>query len=780
MARSAKTRRSTGSLPAELSSFVGRRQELTDTKRSLSESRLVTLTGMGGAGKTRLAMHAARGLQRAFPDGVWFVDLAQLRDPGLLEHAVSATLGLREQSASAPLETLADHLADRRLLLVLDNCEHLVDGCAKLAEVLLRRAPEVRILATSREPLRIPGETTLDVPPLSVPDDTRGTQDGGISRYEAVALFVTRAQEIAPSFNLTDDNRQVVARICQRLDGLPLAIELAVALLRALTPQEVLDRLTDRYQLLTRGRRASPDRQRSLRAAIDWSFELCTEQERRLWSRLSVFSGWFELDAVEGICCGDGVAEEEVLPLLTSLVDKSMLSRTELDGLSRCRLLDTLRDYGQDKLRETGEYAQWRRRHRDWYEKLARQADEEWISARQPYFYARLGREHANIQLALDFCLTEPGEATAAVRILVSVWRFYWWGYGWISEGRHWLGQALALATEPSPVRAVALLLDSTLAIAQGNFEAARPRREDGQRLARASGDPETLAFDNYISGAAQMYQGDLPGAISILERGLAIVSTVPGSNVRLDLLLVLGISSGVAGEHERSQRCNEDILRLTEGTGESFHRSYAQWALALNHLEQGNLREAAELARESLRLRKGLDDRMGTFWSLESLAWIIGAHGEYERAATLLGASSALLRSMGSSLAGFQHLVPYHDACDRQTRNGLGERAFQEAFERGEVLEDPVAYALDEQAPSRPRTHPPQREARDAKPQLTPREREVARFIGQGLSNRQIAETLVISQRTVEKHVANVLAKLGFSSRSQVAVWLAEIGADQ
>jgi DNA-binding CsgD family transcriptional regulator len=297
------------------------------------------------------------------------------------------------------------------------------------------------------------------------------------------------------------------------------------------------------------------------------------------------------------------------------------------------------------------------------------------------------------------------------------------------------------------------------------------------------------VAFDHYISGAARMYQGDLPGAIDILSRGLDVAA---GPNVRLDLLLVLGISSGVAGDQERSLQCNHEILRMTEGTGECFHRSYALWALALSHFQRGELADAADLARQSLLLRSGLDDRMGTFWSLESLAWILGASGDHERAATLLGASSALMRSMGSSLAGFQHLVPYHDACDREARGALGHEAFREAFEHGEELEGAVAYALVAQSRAAPRTRPgpraprapraprSPRARRGATSPLTPRKQEVAGFIAEGLSNREIADRLVISQRTAETHVANVLAKLGFTSRTQVAVWLAESREDE
>jgi predicted ATPase len=357
-------------LPAGLTRFVGRRHELTKAKRLLSTTRLLTLTGPGGVGKTRLALQLAAEVQRAFPDGVWLVELAELTEPALLGHTVAEALGLREQSGHWRLATLTDHLTGRHLLLILDNCEHLVDACAVLVDQLLRTCPQLHMLATSRQPLSITGEHILPVPPLPVPDSDQLPPPEALARYDAVTLFLDRATSAVPSFRLTADNHAAVARLCQALEGIPLALELAAVRLRALSASQILDRLTDRYALLSAGSRSAPSRQQTLRACIDWSFELCSPAERMLWARLAVFAGGFELDAAEGICSDDQLPREAVFDLVAALVDKSILIREERDAHIRYRLLETIRQYGQEKLREGGELATWRRRHRDWYAEL--------------------------------------------------------------------------------------------------------------------------------------------------------------------------------------------------------------------------------------------------------------------------------------------------------------------------------------------------------------------------------------------------------------------------
>jgi len=629
--------RVTGYLPAELTSFVGRRGELAEDKRLLAGSRLVTLTGIGGVGKTRLALRAAAGLRRAFRDGVWLVQLDQLRDQALVAQAVAVALGLQDRADYAPAASLAEYLAGRQLLLVLDNCEHLVDAAAKLADLLLRAAAGLRVLATSRESLNITGETVLAVPPLRAPKAGRRLTVAELARFPAVGLFAERAAQMVPGFALTEANVAAVAGICRRLEGLPLAIELAAARVAVLSPEQIDARLGDRLGLLTRGGRTRPARQQTLRASIEWSYELCSPAERLLWARLSVFNGGCELDAAEGICADHRLAAGEVLDLLAALAGKSILIAAHRKGGVRYRLPETLREFGQERLQESGEYTALRRRHRDWHEQLARKVDTDWLSPQIADWTTRLHREHCNVNAAQDFCQAEPGEDEAGLRIALHVWLFYYWNAGHVSEGRYRLGQALARAREPTARRAQGLLLASFLAAVSGDRGAVQPL------------------------------------------------------------------------------------------------------------LQQGT-----------------------------SLAWIAASRQQYERAAVLLGAATGLLQFMGTTLDGNQHVAGYHRDCERQARQALGEAAFQAAYHRGLELpaEDVLAYAL-QQPPEKPPQKPSAPAVSEGAP-LTPRERQVARLIAGGRSNKNIAAQLVISQRTAENHVGHILAKLGFTSRAQVAAWVA------
>src|SRR5215469_16116684 len=407
--------RVTGNLPAELTSFVARRGELAEVRRLLAGSRLVTLTGPGGVGKTRLALRAAAGLARAFRDGVWLVRLDQLRDEALVAPAVAGALGLQDRAGYAPEAAVAEYLAGRQLLLVLDNCEHLVDATAELTDQLLRAAAGLRVLATSREALTIDGETVLPVPPLPVPplpvpEAGRRLTVAELGLFPAVQLFAERAAQVVQGFAVTEANVAAVAGICGRLEGMPLAIELAAARLPVLSVEQIEARLGDRLGLLTRGGRTRPVRQQTLRASIEWSWELCSQAEQLLWARLSVFAGGFELDAAQGICADHRLASDQVLDLLAALAGKSIVIAAQGKGVARYRLPETLREFGQERLQSSGEDTALRRRHRDWHERLARQVDTDWLSPRIAELTARLFRERVNVQAAQDFCQAEPGE----------------------------------------------------------------------------------------------------------------------------------------------------------------------------------------------------------------------------------------------------------------------------------------------------------------------------------------------------------------------------------
>lgn len=757
-----------------LSSFVGRRHDVAEVRRVLSTSRMVTLTGPGGVGKTRLALEVANAVRRSFPDGVVLVELDQLSDPDLVASTVAVAVGLREQSARPPLEMLTDYLSTRQVLLVLDNSEHVVDAIAELAAALLHACPELRILATSREWLSIAGEVVFRVAPLGLPapESIDGDRPGShnLLEYGAVELFVDRASSVASDYGLTEHNRREVAEICRRLDGLPLAIELAAARLRAFSETEVLARLSDHPHLLSSSRTQAPSRQRTLRSCIEWSHGLCSEQEQLLWARLSVFTGGFELDTAEEVCSGDGLVAAEVSQIIANLIDKSILVGQQQGDVVRYRMLDTIREFGREQLDLAGERARLRGRHRDAYLRLVERADAEWISSRQVEWFARLDREHVNIQAAVDYCLTESGDVESAMRFLTALFHFYWWGRGFAREGRLLLSRALDAPSPPTLVRARALLTDASLALADGEFDVGGQRLAEARDIEATAGDPGTLAMASWIAGSVALYSGDLPAATTAFEEGLALLEPGRELTVRLDLLLSYSSAVALLGDAERATWCHEEFLRITEPAGESFHRAYALWTFGLFVMHQGDLARAAELIQQSIALRRELRDLTGLGWSLESLAWAESALQHHDRAATLLGAADRLWEIMGRPLATYQHMYPFHEACVQAATEQLGSAQFGAAFQKGAAfsVDDGIAYALGDRLTSAP---PPS----EPDTVLTTRELEIARLIAEGLSNRQIATRLTLSVRTVETHAQHILTKLGYRSRAQIASWVVQ-----
>jgi predicted ATPase/DNA-binding CsgD family transcriptional regulator len=761
-----------GNLPAEVTSFVGRRRELADVKRALSKSRLVTLTGVGGVGKTRVAERVARDRRRAYPHGVWLVELGELADPALLTQTILIELGVRGQPSGDALQVLIDSLSGRQLLLVLDNCEHLLDEVAALSTALLRSCPDLQILATSREPLHIVGEAVFPVPPMAAPEPDRSGGLAGLSRYDAVALFTERAAAAVPDFALTEENHRAVAALCYRLDGLPLTIELAAGRLRSLSPQQILSRIDDRYALLTGGERGRPGRQQTLRASIEWSYQLCTPQEQRLWARLCVFAGSFELDAVEGVCADD-IAGEEIVDLVSGLVDKSIVVRHDRGAVVQYRLLESIREFGLERLNEAGEGPALRTRHLQWYAALVRTAKAEWISARQVYWLARLTAESANIRSALDFCLNERGDADAVMQIVVGLPLGYRWAHGRLGEGRHWLDEALARSSDVTVLRVRALLRNSAMATIGGELATGNQLLDEARGLIPQVSDPMMLAQLHHTAARSAHFAGDLPRAISELEQALAMPASRTDLDFYLDILQALAIYASMVGQHERSKACYEEIFQLATPLGESWHRANALMAFGLDAWRTGDPVRAVQLQRSALEIKLVLDDQLSVALSLEALAWGVGALGKHKRAAQMLGAAEVLWDSIGSSLATlFSDLVGDHDKAVAANRAALGDQAYAAAFRRGRQM--PLAQVLDPAENTRRSTRSRQADA-DGAGSLTSREEEIAGLLAQGLSNKAIAKSLVIAQRTAETHVANVLMKLGLTSRSQVAAWVAE-----
>ncbi|MEV5835891.1 protein kinase [Nocardia sp. NPDC052112] len=769
------TSRSAGTLPLELTSFIDRRTELAEVNNLLSAARLVTLSGTGGVGKTRLALRAAAAARREFADGVWLVELADVSDPALLANVVAATFGLRDDPARPLPEVVVEFLSTRESLLVLDNCEQLVAAVAELVETWLRASPDLRILATSREPLDIAGEAVLQVSPLTAPDPDRTPSLRGLPRYDAVTLFADRAAAAVPGFEVDEDNKAAVSRICARLDGLPLAIELAAARTRMMSPEQILQRLDDRYGLLTRGSRTAPMRQQTLRWCIDWSYELCTPAEQRLWARLSVFAGGFELDAAEQVCGAD-LAPEDALDVLSALVDKSILIRNESNDVVRFRMLETVRDYGRQKLWESGEDQPMRRRHRDWYQQLVLGAEAEWISDRQPYWTVRLEREQPNLRDALEYCLAEDTEDAAEAGLRIAAALFLFWLFrGLYDEGRHWIDLVLNHPARQSiPDRVKALQVGCVLASLDGDTPTAADLLEEGRVLAEQDPTPMTQALIGYAEGVLALYNGEPARGFSPLERAVEVFSSNRRGYLYLAAVSTLGALHEQVGDKKRAIEYVRQVLSITEACGESLFRSVALWVTGIAVWQQGEESRAMQLLRQALQVTRRVRNPIVAALSLEALAWIVGADGDAERAATLMGAAQELNRSIDTP-SSVLPMPQHHDECVRLARSALGTRAFDAAVRHGRVMstDEAVAFALGERPTDKTLTSGPY-------VALTKRERQVADLIAQGLTNKQIAAKLVISPRTADGHVEHILTKLGFTSRAQIAAWITEDGKQQ
>jgi len=759
-------------LPLDLTSFVGRRAELTEGKRLLAVSRLVTLTGIGGVGKTRLALRVADKERRTFPDGVWLVELGDLRDGQLLTHVVATALGVRHE-ATDPLQILMEYLATRELLLVLDNCEQVIDAAAEMSVALLRSCPGLRILATSREPLGIGGEAVLRVPPLTVPDPNRNPPLRGLPHSEALTLFAERIAGAVPGFELTEDNRVTAARICYRLDGLPLAIELAAARLRAMTLEQILQRLTDRYALLTRGSRGAPTRQQTLQWSIDWSHDLCTPGEQQLWARLSVFAGTFELDAASLVTARD-VEPDELLEQVTSLVDKSILIREESGTTVRFRMLETLRDYGRNKLQHAGELQALRCQHRDWCRQMALDAENEWISPRQLDWLARLDREQPNLREALEFSLSAPDGARAGLEMAAALFPF-WFSRGLLTEGRRWLERALACdADQPAALRIKGLYAAGILATRQKDLQRAIALLDEGRAIADSLGTVRDRALMQRAEGYLALHRGDPEGAVTFLSEAMPEFRRDDDLMLQIMTLHGLGLAHQILGQPEQAINCLEEAIRIARTHGESASRGRSSWTLGLVVWREGDRDRAVVLLREGLELARRSDDPTGATWCLEVLAWIAASESHFRRAAVLMAAAAALRRQVGTSVVQIPNLTGSHDECEHITRQGLGSRAFSAANREGDAMsfESAVSFALEESSATPARVVAPT--------VLTKREQQVADLVARGLTNREIAAQLVISPRTAQGHVEHVLAKLGFTSRAQIAAWVVEQTQDR
>jgi predicted ATPase len=692
----AGSRHLVGNLPAEVSSFVGRRQEVVAARRLLRRHRLVTLTGGPGVGKTRLALRVAAQLADTFPGGVWLVELAALEDDKFLAQTVSDALGVRDHSGRPPLTVLAEFLQDNELLLVLDNCEHLVDACAMLVTDVLRAAPRLRILATSRQALRSGGEYLLEVPTLPVTDAEVPMTARALARNEAVRLFAERAALARPGFTVNARNRATVARVCRRLEGIPLAIELAAVRVRALSLEQILTRLENYYfELLAEGSRTAVPRMQTLHAAIGWSFDLCSEQEQKVWARASVFCGSFDLDAAEYVCSGAGIAREDMLELVTGLVEKSVLIRTDHGNVARYRMLEAIRQYGHQQLTAANRAAV-RTRHRDHYGQLTRRVQQELLGAGELEWLTRLRHDHDNLRAALEFCLTEPDQARTGLEIAACPWH-YWLISGRHAEGRHWLDDALRLDRQPSPERAKALWVNGWLALLQADWTTGRLLVEECRTLAGRLGDEAAQAHATRVSGVAAFFHDEIPRSVTLFEQALTGLRTAGDRSGVWMTLLHLIAATAILGDGARVRDYGEQCLALVAAQGAPTTRSWSLWVHGLGRWLIGDRQEADGLIREGLRAAQSAIDRWGIAHCLEMLAWIAAAQHHSQRTARLLGAAHTFWRSTGTPPSELRHLAPEHKLCEQHARRTLGDQTFTTLFDEGTQLttDQAITYAL-------------------------------------------------------------------------------------
>ncbi|MEV5540642.1 LuxR C-terminal-related transcriptional regulator [Saccharopolyspora shandongensis] len=769
------SRRLVGNIPAERTSFVGRRQECADVRELLSRSRLVTLTGVGGVGKTRLVLRVAAQLGRAYRDGVWLVELAEVRDDDLVVHTIAQTLGIQDWSSRGVDAVLAEYVRDKDVLIVLDNCEQVLDGCVKACTVLLDAAPGLRILATSRQPLDVYGEHVLVVPTLPVPDPA--DVDTGVDTSNSVRLFIDRASAVG--LRCTAGQEGTIAELCRALDGIPLAIELAAARTRFLSLDELRSRIGDRFRLLSSGTRTSRPRHQTLQATMDWSYELCSAEERMLWARMSVFAGGMDLAAAEHVCSGDGLTPDRVLDLIASLIDKSILIRIaspagDRTAGTRYQLLSTVREYGQS-LQDEEERARLRLRHRDWYLGLAERAARGWFGPHQLEWRARITAEHDNLRAAMEFCASKPEHVQAGLRLAGDLW-FHWTACGLIAEGRQWLDRLLALDARPTAARGTDLWVCSWLASHQGDVAWGRATAERCIAIAEELDDPSLASFGMHLRGVAALAEGELEQAHELCAQAWERHRTREEITSPMVMSLVqAGLVACLQGDSERAIEHAEECLRITSEAGELWTRSWSLVVRGLARWMRGDAKAAVADLQEGIGIKTRFNDLFGLGVAVEVLAWSHVSLGEHDQAARLFGVLGRIWPLVGIPLLGSQQLIDYRSRAEAEARAALGDSTFDKlAAETAKLrLERSLPMVVRGKARSvpAPSAAPPAGDRSGGL--LTRRELQVAEAVARGMSNKEIAANLVISQRTAEAHVEHILTKLDFGSRAQIAAWV-------
>jgi predicted ATPase/DNA-binding CsgD family transcriptional regulator len=796
--------------PRELTSFIGREQEINALRRLLATTPLVTLLGPGGSGKTRLSSRVAMQLTDDFADGVYLVELASLHEDVLVLRAVAAALGVRERPHRSLLRTLQDSVRTSQILLVLDNCEHLLDACARLVDELLQSGGGLRVLSTSREPLKVAGEVTWPLAPLSYPDGSSKEAQSDLERFEATRLFVERVRARRPDFAPTGVDASAIAAICQRLDGLPLAIELAAARLEVLSCAELAERLDDALPLLTTGMRTAPARHQTLRATVDWSHALLTAAEQVMFRRLAVFAGGWTLEAAESISRGDGftTSSDSVLDLLQRLVDKSLVVREDEAGDRRFRFLETIRQYAAERLIDAGEEDRMRSHHLAWcVEMVVGTCGDGSTVVNSASAFAMVEQERDNIRSALRWSI-DAAEIETGLTIAAAMFQL-WYLHGDYSEGIAWLSELLSHpnARKVRRPRLLALIGRGLLATVYGRYAEAQEWLSEGLALAEDLGDLDQKSGALHFLGQLAHWRGEEDLARAHCEQALAIQRhldskldqvTMLVSLARIDLvagdstaavargqealalaraakflwgepsaLQVLGRAMHLAGRRGRAQALFDKSLTLFRQLGHPQGVGNTLTLLAMLALDTGAPSRAREHLVEALTVAQQAGEALLIARLIEELG-CLSVRSNPRRSVTLAAAATTLRKTVGASTSD-PELSPKDRARIEErlqvARRELGEPGFSAAWRAGQAL--PVDEAIREAASVQadgvdapPRTH------------LSAREREVAALVAQGCTNQQIAARLVFTEATAAKHVEHILEKLEFTSRVQIAAW--------
>ena len=760
----ARPPRRSGRLPAEASSFIGRRREIAEVRKKLTEARLISLVGPGGVGKTRLAIRIVTDLGRGFRGGGWLVELAEIQDPALVTNAVMAALDLRDQAATEPLALVLSYLRDKELLLVVDNCEHLLGAAAQVVTDMMRAAPGVRVIATSREPLSVPGEHVVPVPPLELPAPQQGEPLARLRQNEAVMLFTERAAAASGTFELTASNQAAVVDLCRRLDGLPLAIELAAVRTRVLTVEQILDRLADRFGLLTGGSRAALPRHQTLRTTIEWSHDLLTGGERAVLRRSCAFAGRFTLEDVESVCTSEDVPVAQALDVLSSLVDKSLVTKEDVKGLACYRLHETMREFAALKLRESGEEEAVELRCARYYRSRCRRSalagDRllEWLE------WADL--EIDNIRAVLQRCLVRA-DAEVGIDLARSL------GWYWITrattEGMRWLDEFLASGGSSPEARGWALFMRGFLAVLKADPPAARPALRAAVAAARQGGQQDLLAQALCMASIAESMAGDRASARRLLDEAHGITADRAHAPGTLAVLQARAFSGFFEADLDAVRSAASAGVRLAREAGDLYRLEVMLMNLGSAALMAGDLDESKPLLAEALRIAHQIDDRVAQFYLLDAFGCHAAFSGQARLAAQLLGAAETARAEAGANVMTF--LAPLLAQAQASAAAALGPTRFEAGFEAGKRLGRDTASGLALGQPA----HVTTAASGDASAGLLGnREADVARLVADGLTNKQIGTRLFISERTVDSHVRSILNKLGVNSRAQIAAWMA------